>query len=66
MEENNNQQLDNKNNTNISNHSQEQAFGNISSNNDSDQFHKFDHTSFNYTKLEEEYGEIKKKFYSSK
>ena len=66
MEENNNQTLDNKNGKNISNHSQGQALGNTSSNNDSAQFHKFDHQSFNYTKLEEEYGEIKKKLYSSK
>ena len=66
MEEKNNQQLDNKNDTNISNHSQGQALGNTSSNNYSDQFHKFDHQSFNYTKLEEEYGEIKEKLYSSK
>ena len=67
MEDNNNQKLDNQNDTDVSNHSQKQDLGNISSNNDSDKFYKFEHkTSFNATKLEEEFGEIKKKLYSSK
>ena len=66
MEENNNQQLDNKNDTNISNHSQGQALRNISSNNDSIQFHEFDYQNLNYTKLVEEFGESKEKSNSSK
>ena len=36
------------------------------SNNDSAQYHEFENKSFNMTKLEEEYGEKKKKLYSSK
>ena len=70
MEDNNsynNQQLVNQNDSNDENHSNKQYLGNQSSNNDSAPFHEFEHkTSFNATKLEEEFGEIKKKLYSSK
>ena len=66
MEDNNGQQLDNQIDSNNSNYSQGQYFGNKSQNNDSEVFHEFEHKSFNMTQLEEEFGEIKKKLYSSK
>ena len=66
MEDNNNQHLNNQNDSNDANHSQGKDFINEPSNNDSAPFHEHEHTSFNATKLEEEYGEIKKKYYSSK
>ncbi len=66
MENKNNQLLDNQIDSNDISHSQKQYLGNISSNNDSAEFHVFEHLSFNMTKLEEEFGEIKKKFYTSK
>ncbi len=66
MEDNNNQSLDNQNDSKNANYSQSLDFCNQSSNNDSAPFHEFEHRSFNTTKLEEEFGEIKKKLYSSK
>ena len=69
MEDNNSQQIDNQNdsNTNI-NYSQGQNSGkNQSSDDFSALFCGKELTSyFNYSKLEEEFGEIKKKFWSSK
>ena len=66
MEDNNNQQLNNLNDLNNENHSQGQNLGNISSNNSSDPFHEFEHNSYNYTKLREQYGEPEKESSSSK
>ena len=65
---NNHQNLDNQNDSNdANNNSQGQELGNHSSNNDSAPFHEFENiTHFNETILEEEFGEIKKKLYSSK
>ncbi len=64
MEYNNSNEM---NDSNKLNDSKGQDFSNQSSNNESAQFHEFEHkTSFNATKLEEEFGEIKKKLYSSK
>ena len=64
MENNNSYIMNDSNNLN---YSKGQDFSNQSSNNESAQFHEFEHkTSFNATKLEEEFGEIKKKLYSSK
>ena len=66
MEDNNNQQLNNLNDLNNENHSQGQNLGNISSNNASDPLHEFEHNSFNYTKLREQYGDPEKESSSSK
>ena len=66
MEDNDDQKLNKKKNSNDLNHSEEQNLHNISSNNDTRLFHEFENTSFNGTKLIEEYGEPKKKLYSSK
>jgi len=67
MEANNNQQLENGNDLNNINYSQGQDLGNQTPTNYSSLFHEFEHiTSFNTTKLEEDFGEIKKKLYSSK
>ena len=66
MEDNNNQQLNNLNDLNNENHSQGQNLGNISSNKASDPFHEFEHNSFNYTKLREQYGDPEKESSSSK
>ena len=57
-EENNNQQINNKNDSNSVNNSQGQNFLNLSSNNVSDLFHEFEGNSFNFTKLQGELGEI--------
>ena len=55
------------NDSNKLNDSKGQDFSNQSSNNDSAQFHEFEHkTSFNATKLEEEFGEPEKESSSSK
>ena len=64
--EDNSQQLNNLNDLNNVNNSQGQDLGNISSNNSSDPFHEFEHYSFNYTKLREQYGEPEKESSSSK
>ena len=66
MEYINNHQINCKINSNSINYSQGEDFGISSSNNDSDIFHNFENKSFNYTKLQEEYGELKKESFSSK
>ena len=67
MEDKNCQQLDNKNDLNNVNYSQGQDLSNKTSNNDSSPYHEFEHSGpFNMTNLEEEFGEIKKKLYTSK
>ena len=66
MGDNNNQQLNNKIDSNSINLSHGKDLKNSSSNNDSEPFHEFEHKSFNYTKLQEEYGEPKKESSSIK
>ena len=61
--EDNSQQL---NNINDLNNSQEQDLGNITPNNASAPYHEFEHNSFNYTNLEEQYGVPEKESSSSK
>ena len=61
--EDNSQQL---NNLNDLNNSQEQDLGNITPNNASAPYHEFEHNSFNYTNLEEQYGVPEKESSSSK
>ena len=66
MEDNNKHQLNSEINSNSINYSKGEDFGISFSNNDSDIFHNFENKSFNYTKLQEEYGELKKESFSSK
>ena len=64
--EDNSQQLNNLNDLNNVNNSQVQDLGNITPNNASDQFHEFEHKSYNYTYLEEKHGVPEKESSSSK
>ena len=64
--EDNSQQLNNVNDLNNVNNSQVQDLGNITPNNASDSYHEFEHKSFNYTNLEEQYGVTPKESSSSK
>ena len=64
--EDNSQQLNDINDLNNVNNSQVQDLGNITPNNASDPYHEFEHKSFNYTNLEEQYGVPEKESSSSK
>ena len=64
--EDNSQQLNNVNDLNNVNNSQVQDLGNITPNNASDSYHKFEHKSYNYTNLEVQHGVPENESSSSK
>ena len=64
--EDNSQQLNDLNDLNNVNNSQVQDLGNITPNNASAPYNEFEHNSFNYTNLEEQYGVPEKESSSSK